>query len=458
MPVSIEGTELRLRTSMQSLLASQLIRRLKRHWGLMFLVFVALFYLVPYYYIIHRSSSGVTEIYFADRITDAHRILIDEYNRAHEGKVKVVPIDFPNSDFTTNERKEILARSLRGEGDGIDLLAVDVIWVQRFAKWCEPLDAFFPKKELGSLLTDALYSCYYNGQLMAVPLDRVQGVMYYREDLLRKLPGGNDFIKVLQHNMSWSDFIGMRKKLGWNHPYYVFPAAEYEGLICIYFEALLSLDPAYFTVHGFDFRTKDARRALQLLVDLINKDQTVPRVATTLTEIPSYRYFVQNDALFIRGWNSYDKDFLSTPVDLAKERNLRKAPIPHPAGGIPASMLGGWNLMVPSNSAKKEATVDFVKFLLSAHAQETFYTKGSYYPVISAFYEDPSYLLKYPEISEMKRIMSMGVHRPLERDYTKYSEIIAHFVSLALGNKIPVDSALDEMTIAIQAERAASGA
>ncbi len=165
---------------------------LKPHWGITFLVLLALLYLVPYYFIISRGSTGITEIYFADRITEAHRILIDRYNREHAGKVQIVPIDFPNPDFSTNERKEILARSLRGEGDGIDLLSVDVIWSERFARWCEPLGQYFSKEELDRLVPATLYSCYSDGQLVALPLFRVQGVMYYRDDLLQKLPGGNN--------------------------------------------------------------------------------------------------------------------------------------------------------------------------------------------------------------------------------------------------------------------------
>src|SRR3989304_4033805 len=121
---------------------------LRQHWGVLFLTLVALSFIgVQAFFSTHRVKA-VTEIYFADRLTEANRLLIDEYNRLHEGGVKVVPIDFPNPDFTTNERKEILARSLRGEGDGIDLFAVDVIWVQRFERWSEPLDQYFTAAEL----------------------------------------------------------------------------------------------------------------------------------------------------------------------------------------------------------------------------------------------------------------------------------------------------------------------
>jgi len=132
------------------------IRWLKRGGGAGYLILLTLLYLALYFLFLRHQEPAVTEIYFADRITDAHRILIDRYNVLNAGKVKVIPIDFPNKDFTSNERKEILARSLRGEGDGIDLFAVDVIWVQRFAKWCEPLEGYFSPEELSGIIPDGL--------------------------------------------------------------------------------------------------------------------------------------------------------------------------------------------------------------------------------------------------------------------------------------------------------------
>ncbi len=257
--------------------------------------------------------------------------------------------------------------------------------------------------------------------------------------------------------MTWGEFAAWREKIGWKKPYYIFPGAEYEGLICIYMETLLSLEPSYFTLHGFDFNTKSAREALRILVNMINKDHVSPPQVTEFTEVPSYKYFIQNDALFIRGWTSYDEDFRSTPVDPKKEMYLKKVPLPHPADGVPASVVGGWNLMIPTGSTKKKEIVEFIKYLLTAKSQEVFYEKSSYYPVIKAFYDDPSYLAKYPEITEMKHLMSTGVQRPSARDYTKYSEIMAHYISLALQDKISVDSALNAISSLIRSERIAAG-
>lgn len=427
--------------------------KIKQTWGLLFLLFVAITYLIVFFLLDDSKKSSVTEIYFADRISAAHRILIEKYNRLNEGKVKVIAIDFPNFDFSTNERKEVLARSLRGRGDGIDLFAVDLIWVQRFAKWCEPLDRYFSDKEKEKILNTALMSCYFEGELVAIPLNLVQGVMYYRDDLLRKLKNYNEVVKKINNNITWEDFIELKKEIKPSSPYYIFPAADYEGLICSFMELILSLNKNYFEEEGFNLNTDEAEKSLQLLVDLVNKYKTTPQIVTEFTEIPSYEYFIKNNALFIRGWPSYDKDFQDSPFDSAKESYLIKVPQPHFKSGEPTSVFGGWNLMVSKFSNKKEMAVDFIKFLLKNESQEIFYSESGYYPTVKSFYENPWYLKKYPEIKIIKNYMKTGVHRPAHVDYTKYSKIMSFYFKNAIENNISVKEALVECTNAIQTDK-----
>lgn len=427
--------------------------KIKQTWGLLFLLFVTITYLVVFFLLNGSEKNNVTEIYFADRISAAHKILIEKYNKLNEGKVKVIPIDFPNFDFSTNERKEVLARSLRGRGDGIDLFAVDLIWVPRFAKWSEPLDKYFSNEEKEKILSSALESCYFDGELVAVPLDLVQGVIYYREDLLRKLKNGEDIIKKINNNITWKEFISIKNEINPSTPYYIFPATDYEGLICSFMELLLSLNKNYFNEEGFNLNTPEAEKSLQLLVDLVNKYKTTPGIVTEFTEIPSYEYFIKSDAMFIRGWPSYDKDFKESPFDAVKESHLKKSPIPHFKTGVPTSIFGGWNLMVSKFSNKKEKTIDFVKFLLSDESQEIFYREGGYYPIINGFYNEQEYLKKYPEIESFKSFMKTGVHRPAHVDYTKYSKIMSFYFKNAIQNKISVKEALAECTNAIQTDK-----
>ena len=182
-------------------------------WGIAVLCAIALVYFTIFAFLFKRPTEHVTEFYFADRMTEAHRILINQYNQSHAGKIKVIPVDFPNPDFSTDTRKEILARSLRGDDDGIDLLAVDVIWVQRFAKWCEPLGKYFTDEERKRITPIALGSCYHEGELVAVPLDISEGVVYYRADLLANEPRGKELLQKVQSVMSWDDFLKIKKGL-----------------------------------------------------------------------------------------------------------------------------------------------------------------------------------------------------------------------------------------------------
>ncbi|MGA9291864.1 MAG: extracellular solute-binding protein [Ignavibacteriaceae bacterium] len=352
--------------------------KFKQKWGVIFLLFVTITYLTIFFIDYKSEGKKVKEIYFADRITAAHRTLINEYNKMHEGEVKVIPVDFPNTDFSTNDRKEIVARSLRGHGDGIDLFAVDIIWVQRFAKWCEPLDKYFSKQERNNILKNALESCYYKNELVAVPLDMVQGVMYYRKDLIKNVKGGDVIINKLNNFINWRDFISLDQKFSIKKPFYVFPAADFEGFVCCYDEQLLSLKPDYFEVNGFNFETPEAGKTLQLFVDLVNKYQISPPVVSDLTDAASFEYFIRNDDIFLRGWPTYDKDFSENPINIEKQGNLVKVPLPHFKEGKPASVFGGWNLMVSRFSEKKKEVIDFIKFLLSDKSQEIFYKESGF--------------------------------------------------------------------------------
>ncbi|MFZ0389012.1 MAG: hypothetical protein WAN36_01025, partial [Calditrichia bacterium] len=63
------------------------------------------------------NKQEVTRIHFADNISSAHNKLIARFNEEYRGRIQVVPIDLPFSKFSTNERKELLARSLRSKSD-----------------------------------------------------------------------------------------------------------------------------------------------------------------------------------------------------------------------------------------------------------------------------------------------------------------------------------------------------
>ena len=279
--------------------------------------------------------------------------------------------------------------------------------------------------------------------------------MYYREDLLSKMKNGQKIIDKIKKGITWEEFIKLKQQLNVQNPFYIFPAADYEGFICSVMEFLMSMDRDYFQNYGFNLEKPEAQKAIQMMVDLVNKYGMTPPVVTKFTEVTSYQYFIKNDGLFIRGWPSYDRDFKDSPVDTEKEKYLRKAPLPHFAEGKPASVIGGWNLMVSKFSNKKKEVIDFVKFLLSDSSQEVFYRESRYYPIVKKIIYDSTYEKKYPELKEIRELIGTSVHRPFNSEYTRYSKIMSNFFEQALKNQITVKEALMKATNAIQLERSA---
>jgi ABC-type glycerol-3-phosphate transport system substrate-binding protein len=236
-------------------------------------------------------------------------------------------------------------------------------------------------------------------------------------------------------------------------PVFIYPGADFEGLVCCYIEQLLSLEPDYFEKEGFNFETPQAEKTLRLFVDLINKYKLSPAAVSDLTDVTSFIYFIKKNGMFLRGWPTYDKDFSDNPIDPLIQGSLAKAPLPHFKEGGPASVFGGWDLMVSKFSDKKKEVIDFIKFLLKDKSQEIFYRESAYYPIIKKFYEDSAYIKKYPEVIKFKEFMKTGVHRPANIEYTKFSKIMSFYFNEALKREITVKTALEKCTRAIRLDK-----
>ncbi len=401
-----------------------------------------------------RKFPTVTEIYFVDNISPAHEVIISKFNEKYKHSIKVIPIDLPFNKFSTNERKELLIRYLRSKSNRIDLVALDLIWIDRFANWAEPLAPYLPDSIYNNLFERALESCYVDSNLVALPFYFDIGIMYYRKDLLQKIDKSGELEKKLKKSITWKEFISLKEKMGGiQNPFYIFPADNYEGLICSYFELILNLDRDYFNSGPITFNTPVAKKALRLLVDLVNKYNMSPPAITEFKENDCYTYFIENDGVFLRGWPSFSKDYKNFTKNSGKEEYLEQAALPHFEGTAPTSIYGGWNLMLSKYSENKEETIEFMKFIVSEESQKILYEQGSYFPVIKRFYENPEMIKSYPELQYNYLLMQNGVFRPLLKDYTRISDIVSYFVKKAILKKLTVEEALFEATEAVNSSK-----
>ncbi len=419
----------------------------QRIW--LIVTFAAAILLFASFFVFSRFSSTKSHpvvLYYVDNISPTHQILIDRFNVAYQGKIKVIPVNLPFAKFSTNERKEILARSLRSKSERIDVFAIDIIWTLRFAKWSAPLDDYFSKQELNAFLRPSLKTCYYQGKLVAAPLYLDVGLLYYRDDLLKKLPDYPTIRDKLRNSITWSEFIALGQRLKKKgQPYFLFPAKNFEGLMCVFYETLPPrLINDIFMQEPVTLNNARVKKGLKLLANLINRYQLTPKTVLEFDEVDCYNYFMLNNALFIRGWPGFQ---ISVDVHNQQHQDnmqLGFAPIPHFKGEDNRAVYGGWNLMIANNSVHKPEAVTFIKFLQKPENQKILFTSGGYLPALKAIYQDSILLKRHPELKEFYRILKRGQHRPMRSDYTRISDIMSFYFQQVLKGEITIETALNK--------------
>ena len=401
-----------------------------------------------------ETTSSVKKVYYADNISIPLRIIIDNFNRKYKGQIEVEIIDLPFEKFSTNERKELLARYFRNKSERIDVFSVDEIWVPRFAKWARPLDIYFNKGEDKQMLSYALNSCVYKNSLVAVPLYIDIALMYYRNDILARYPNYREIKKEIDASIEWEEFVNIASKTRTGGPFYLFQADDYEGLVCSFIEMVKSQGIDLVENNTIKLNSPEVRKSLQLLVDLVQKYKMTPPEVTHYKEIQTYTSFIDNNGLFLRGWPGFmTSDLKTITKDESFYQNIYKAPLPHFRGYKPASVFGGWSLMVSRFSDVTSEAVTFVKFLLSAESQKILLEKGGYLPVNNSLYDDSVFVKAHPDLAFYKQLFKSGVNRPFSSNYTYLSDVLSYYINRAIRKEITVSEALKQAEEKINIEK-----
>ncbi len=395
----------------------------------------------------NSDTSVEKKIYYVDNISSAHMKVIEKFNEKYKGQIKVIAINLPFEKFSTNERKELLARYLRSKSERIDVFSVDQIWVPRFAKWVIPLGRAISDVEKKILLKYAMQSCIYHDTIVAIPLYIDLSVLFYNKDYLKQLPDYKSIKRKLDDSITWEDFLSLNDRLkNSNRPFYVFQADDFEGLICQYCELLKNQNQLMIKNDSLNVNTPQAHKSLQLLVDLVNKYNASPKQVCNFKENDSYYYFMEHKGLFLRGWSSFLNLHKTFYKNVETYNNLGIAPTPHFKGSEQSSVFGGWNLMVSKFSKNIPEAITFVKFLVSEEAQKVMYEEGGYLPINTNIYADTEYVNRFPNLKFYENLLKQGFHRPFLKNYTNISDILSYYLHLAIKQEISVDEALKRAT------------
>jgi len=238
-----------------------------------------------------------------------------------------------------------------------------------------------------------------------------------------------------------------------NKPFYVFQGYDYEGLICNYFEMIASIDNDYFRNNTIRLTTPVAHKALQTLVDFVYKSKISTPDVLELDENKCYEYMISHDAMFVRGWSNFLETARAPYTDSVPNGLIGRAPLPHFKGQKPTSVYGGWNLMISKYSTKKDAAIEFVRYLQTPEAKKIMFEIGDYIPVNKDVYSDTAYVRAHPKLIFYRQLIEHGFHRPSLLDYTRIADIIAHYVHLALKKELTVDEALTKASAVVNSNQ-----
>lgn len=400
----------------------------------------------------NRQNSSVKKLYFVDNISSAHQKIIDLFNKKYAGQIEVEAINTPFDKFSTNERKELIARYLRSNSDRIDIFAVDQIWVPRFAKWSVPLDKFIDSVNRRNLLSYALQSCIYNGSFVAIPLYIDISMLYYRSDILATLPNYNTIQKKLYESITWEDFIKLHKESGNSqNPFYTFPGDNYEGFICLFAEMMASLGKPIAEKDKLNIDSPEAEKCLNLLVAMVNEYGMAPKDVVRFRESSANNYYVEKNGIFLRDWSSFDK--IPDKNKLIDKNLIAKVPPPHFKDGRKVSVFGGWNLMISKYSTKVPEAITFLNFIMQKDVQKILYEEGNFLPINNQLYDDSVFTSRHTDLKYFRQMFTLGYHRPFLENYTTISDILSYYLNLALRQKMPVKEALKKANSKIEAER-----
>lgn len=402
------------------------------------------------------SSGGKNQFIFSFGPDDSGSLtkLVKMFNKQGKYKAKYRTMSADTGQYFDQLRTQFQA----GSAD-IDLIGGDVIWPAQFAAngWIADLSDRFPKSERKKFLDGPIQSNTYNGKVYGVPWFTDAGMLYYRQDLLKK-SGFNEPPKT------WDELKMQAKKVmqdsGTKYGF-VFQGAQYEGGVVDGVEYIASNggsvlapgDSNKVTIDG-----SDSVNGLKTEHSMI-AGGVAPKAVSTYTEQETQTAFLNGDAVFARNW-PYMYGVISDPKSSKiKPDQVSVAPLPSGNGGKSASGLGGWNFYINNNSQKQDAAYEFVKFATAPKQQKFRALNGAFLPTLKALYNDKEILNNVPVIKLAPEALDSTVPRPISPYYSDMSlKMQEQFNASLKGSTTPTKAANTLQTQLKQIIKQGSGA
>jgi trehalose/maltose transport system substrate-binding protein len=338
-------------------------------------------------------------------------------------KVKLV-----STPADANERLALYQQLLAAQSRDIDVLQIDVIWPAILATQLMDLSQLLPAQDRADHFKVLVDNDTVDGKLVAVPWFVDAGLLYYREDLLKKYGK--------QVPQTWAELADTAKAVlegeskGGNAKLqgYVWQGRAYEGLTCNALEWIASFGGGGI-VDQKGAVTIDNPQAVKALQTASGWIGTIsPKGVLSYGEEESRGVFQSGNAVFMRNW-PYAWALANAPDSPVKGK-VGVAVLPQGEGpnARHAATLGGQNLAVSRYSAHPKEAADLVRYLTSKEEQKRRALQGSFNPTLRSLYGDQELTAANPFYKDFLPILDSAVARPSTVTGRRYNQVSSTFV------------------------------
>jgi trehalose/maltose transport system substrate-binding protein len=316
------------------------------------------------------------------------------------------------------------------------VLVIDSVWLPSVADRLADLTEEFAT-HAESLLPEVVDACRVDGRLLALPTDVNLGVLYYRNDLLRKYgysapPATWEELERMAAVIQEGERAAGRRDF-WG---FIWPGHKPESLTCTALEWQHSEGGGCIIERNGRISIANEHAAAALARAARWVGTISPPAFADMSEWETQRAWVNGSAAFMRFWavSSADRD-PGTPNSSVKITILPRGSACH------AATYGGWPLAVHSSFEQRNEAIDLVRKVSSPEVQRLLANQINLrLPVSAALYHDPALLQVHPFLNDVYKLITSGglAVRPYHvagKLYAQVSALYAETVAAILHSR-----------------------
>ncbi len=376
--------------------------------------------------------------YWDGKNAETIQALTSKYNKEHPN------VEVKNVFIGWGELLPKLMTAVAGK-EVPDIAAGDMAWIPKLVETgaLVELNPYIEKSgvNVNDFYPELLKIDRYDKKFYALPVSTNNLELFYNKDLFKA--AGLDPEKPPK---TWDELAQMAKKCTdpgkgiWGMELFTQPG---EGLTW-QFQVYLWQAGGEFLRDGYSkaaFNTLAGKKALQFWVDLIQKDKAAP--------LAPWGLFGQGKACMVM-----DGSWMVGIWRKQAPFNFGTAPMPIPAGGQPATNMGGEHIFLfKTTSEKQQAAWEFVNWLTSTETQVEWDTQTGFTPVRDSVAKSETYrkwlMETEPRLVPFVDNQRYAHARPPITKYPDVSDTFSRELEKALHGTVNVDKALANAEAAV---------